>query len=612
MVTTMRELHSMELCGYTIMIIGILGIMFHSFGLEFWDPHLLILIIVILTVSLIFEVLRKTISVNEVIVRALMIFVGAVLYWFNLHLEGLLLLTVYGAAEILENVIERYAERRLRKLLEIIPRTVKVVKEGKVDIVDVKDVKEGDIVVVGHGERIPVDGVILDGEALVDESTITGEPKPREIKLYDEVLAGGLILTGAVKVKAIKPGSQSLITRIVELVEKYKKKKAAIESTIQKFSKIYLSLMLVASAITWITIGYYKALIFIAVGCPSAFLVTVPATLLASVSVYSRKGVIVKGTKPIESTSKTNVVAFDKTGTITLGRLELEKIILLQNNVNVNDILRYAASLEVYSSHPVAKAIIKEAKKRNVKLLSASEVNEKPALGVEGKVLGKHIFIGKVSNSTKKKFNILAEELEGKVVTELRIDDEPHAILIFSDVLDPKSKAVIEQLKNMKFKVIMITGDKKVNAEKIAKQLGINEYYAELKPEEKVRVIEKIKENRKNHVIMVGDGINDAPALAAANVGIAIGSLEAVGEAGDMVISRGSIELVPFIVKFAKYSMRKVYENITIILAAKLVAMVLGITGLLPLWAAVALGDDGGAIASLINIANILKSAYRS
>ena len=608
----MRELHDMKLYGYAIIAIGILGIIFHSLGLEFLDSYLLILIITILVVSLIFEILRRTISVNEAIVRTLMIFVGTVLYWFNLHLEGMLLLTVYGAAEILESVIERYAERRLKKLLEIIPRTVKVVKEGKVNIVDVNDVNEGDIVIVGRGERIPVDGVILDGEALIDESTITGEPRPKEIKLYDEVLAGGLVLTGAVKVKAIKPGSQSLVARTVELVEKYKKKKATIESTIQKFSRIYLSLMLVASAIAWIIIGYYKALIFIAVGCPSAFLVTIPATLLASVSVYSRKGIIVKGTKPIESASKTNVIAFDKTGTITLGRLELERIVLLRDSVSMDDILRYAASLEVYSSHPVAKAIIREAKKRNVKLLSASEVNERPALGVEGKVLGKHIFIGKVSDSTKKKLNILAEELEGKVITELRIDGEPYAILIFSDILDPKSKAVIEQLKNMKFKVIMITGDKKVNAEKIAKQLGIDEYYAELKPEEKVRIIEKIKENRRNRVIMVGDGINDAPALAAANLGIAIGSLEAVGEAGDIVISRGSIDLVPFIVKFAKYSMRKVYENIAIILAAKLAAIVLSVIGFLPLWAAVALGDDGGALASLINIANILKSAYRS
>lgn len=610
----MSEVHG-KIYGYLTIAIGIFAVILHKIGIEFIDTHLLLLMTLILAIFLLLELLKRAISINEVIVRTLMVFVGVTLFIFNLHFEGILLLTMYGFAEVLESIIEGYAEKKLRKLLEVIPRTVKMLKDNKITIIDVENVREGDLVIVGKGERIPVDGIVFDGEALIDESTITGEPKPRKIRVYDEVLAGGLVLSGAIKVRATKPGSESLISRIVKLVEKYKERKAKIETVVHKFSRIYLLAMLASATIAWFTLGYYKALIFIAVGCPSAFLVTIPATLLASVSVYSKKGIIVKGTKPIEAASKVRVVAFDKTGTLTLGKLVLEKIIKLENRISEKDIIKYVASLEVYSNHPIAKAVVEEAKKRNINLLPAFNVIEKPSLGIEGIVLGKYVFVGKAEHSElikyRSKEHSLIKELNGKIIAQLKIDGKTKAFLIFSDRINPESKAVMDELRKLKLKTIMITGDKKVNALKVAKQLNINNVYAELKPEDKVRVVKEIKKELAKNIAMVGDGINDTPALAAADLGIAVGNLEAVGEAGDLVISRGGINLVPFIFKFAKFSMKKVYENIIIVLLAKLTAITLGALGVIPLWTAVALGDDGGAILSLLNIAFILKARVR-
>jgi Cd2+/Zn2+-exporting ATPase len=524
---------------------------------------------------------------------------GIILYFTKLHFEGLLLLTMFGFAEVLESGIEKLAERSLKKLYELLPRVVKVVKDGEVISKKLDEVTEGEIAVVGKGERIPVDGIVVDGSAVVDESAITGEPVPREVNVNDKLLAGGLVITGSVFIKALRSGSKSLISRMIELVEKYKERKAVLETLVNRFSRYYLAIMLGVAAVVWLFAGYYKALIIIAVGCPSAFLVSVSATLLSSISIYSRRGIFIKGSKPIEELSKVKVLALDKTGTLTLGKLIFRRLIEIKDGIDEDEILAMVASVEIFSGHPVAKAIVDAAKERGLKIEAASDVQELTGVGIKGVVDGKEVYVGRAEEELIKKFDIR----EASVAVKVEINGEPVALMLFEDVVLDESKEVIDYLKRKMSKVVMITGDRRENAERIAKKLGIDEYYAELKPEDKVRIVERLKKECKCKIAVVGDGINDAPALAAADVGIAIGNLEMAGEAADIVITTGEIKALPQIYEYAKLTLRKTFENIGIILGAKTLAAVLGVLGLIPLWAAVGLGDDGGAAISMINIA---------
>ena|GEM_PF-3593568 len=593
-----------------VIALGITSMILHFFLFERLESVLLMAILLILGIWTIIDFLKGVTGASEEIVRVLMIFVGGVLLYFGLHLECILLMVMFGTAELIEERVKELAEHGLRKTLELMPRVVRVIEGEVVAMKDVGDVKAGDVVVVGRGERIPVDGVVVEGEALVDESAITGEPEPRSIGIFNEVIAGGLVLSGALRVRARVSGPESTLAQIVKLAERYKERKARIESIVHKFSRIYLSMMLVLAAVVWVTLGYYKALIVLAVGCPSAYLVAIPATLLLSLSVYARRGIVVKGTRPIEAASKVKVMALDKTGTLTLGDLFLEKIVILDGRFTENNVLAYAASLEVHSTHPIARAVLREARRRKIRLLKISDVMEVPAVGIQGKTLdGRRIFLGKLDiMRVKEHLPVEYTEIEGKTIVQLSVDDRIAALMVFSDRLNPKAKSMIKELKKLGLRILLLTGDKISNAKAVADALEITEFYAGLLPEDKVRIIEELKSVYRGRVAMVGDGINDAPALAASDVGIAIGSLEVAGESGDFVVPAQRIRNVPFIIKFSRRCMRAVMENISIILVTKIIALVLGLLGLLPLWLSVAVGDDGGVLLALLNTIKILRA----
>ncbi len=589
-----------QLVWVLIILASIAAVIVHELRL-LREPYLLLATLVILATYTTISLLRREKPGVEYIVLSLMLFVGILTYIFGLHVEGSLVLGLFAVAEILEEYAEERAEKNLYALMEYMPKRAKRILDGDVVEVDVKEVKSGDIVLVGRGDRVPVDGVVIEGSGSVDQSIITGEPLPMSVKQHSFVYAGSLVVGGAFKVRALTSGDQSLFTRLVSLIDKYKESRTQFERFIHRFSKIYLPLMLIFAFIAWLTLDIRVALVVIAIACPSAFLVSISTTFLTSLAILARRGILSKGTPPIERASKIGVIAFDKTGTLTLGKPQVEKIIVYDENLSEYDLLRLAASIEVASSHPLARAIVDKAQSMGLKLLDFKDIRELPGMGIVGKVDSNLVAVG-----SRELMDNIGVNSPGNI--EIR---SPHVyvannnqligLITFSDRINPESKRLVKELKRMKYRVVMLTGDKRVNAEKISSILGIDEFYAELNPEDKVRLINDLKTRYRNPVAMVGDGINDAPALAVADLGIAVGSLQAAIEAGDVALTSGSLENILYFFKLSREAFRKTVENITVITAAKAAVIILSILGLIPLWIAVAIGDDGALLLALIN-----------
>ncbi len=576
----------------TIMTISLASAMMHIAKLEAWDSTLLLVLVVLIAVYTAWEILRGREIEVEHIISFLMISVGLLTYWLNLHLEGILLLGMFGLAEILEQMAMEKAESGLRELMEYLPRKSKVKRNDEILEVDFDSIKRGDLVVVARGERLPVDGIVVGGEGHLDQSVVTGEPLPVKAGEGRYVYSGSLLLDGSLVVKALKVGKESFISRMLSMVEKFKERKSSSERLIQKFSKYYLPSMLLLSLLAWVLLGVRAAIVLVAVACPSAFLVAAPATTLTSLAIAARRGVLFKGSAPIEKAAKVRIAALDKTGTLTLGRLVIKDVKMDEES------FRLLASLELASQHPVAKAIVEEARNRGLRLSIPEEVEEFPGEGIRGRVEGVEVAAGKASF-------IGVEQDDGGMTVHLSVQDRYAGSISLGDKVNPEAKEIVDRLKDMGMHVVILTGDKRENAELIASSLGVEEFHAELSPEDKVRKIEELRKH--GPVAMVGDGINDSPALAAADLGVAVGSLEASIEAGDVALMSG-IGMLPWLFKSSKRSIKSFWTNIALVGLSKATAIVLGISGMIPLWTAVALGDDGGLLLVMGNLLAMAKS----
>ncbi len=535
--------------------------------------------------------------------------------------EAATILLLFSFAEYFEHYIEDRARKTVEKLVKYIPEKARVIRGNKEELIDIKKVMPGMEILIKPGERIPLDGVVIGGESYVDESIVTGESMPVFKKTGDEVYGSTLNVNGILKVRVTKLPEETLVSKIVKLVLEARSKKAKIENLVDRFSRYYVPAIIIAAVITavvpplfmgepirtWI----YRALIVLVIACPSAFIISVPATFFSAITLSARKGIIIKGGVYIEKMAEIKTAIFDKTGTLTLGS---PSILTDCRNSYFQDkeVLAYAAALERYSNHPIAKAIVRMAEKEDINFrdMKVANVREIPGKGIIGVVNGRTVMVGGVE---------MLEDRKGLNVKEL-VSDDTHtkvfvimekslaARLCLADRVREDAVEAIKRLKEMGIYTVILTGDKEDVAREIARELGVDEYYAELLPEEKLELVSRFQ-SKNGPVAMIGDGINDAPALAASDVGIAMSDVGAdvALESADMVLVKNRLTQIPYIYKLSKKTVEIARQNIAISLGTKLLLGALGVMGFIPLWFTVAVGDDGITLFLLLNILRLAR-----
>jgi Cd2+/Zn2+-exporting ATPase len=560
--------------------------------------------------------LKELVVEKRFSVEFLMTVAGFGALYLNFLFEAATVLFLYSLAEYFENYIEDRARRTVEKLSAFMPDHARVIIDSSEKSLKVGEVQLGTIILVKPGERIPLDGTVVEGLSNVDQALVTGESLPVTRKPGDCVYAGTLNTSGVLKIAVSKKAEETLVSRIVKLVVESRKRKASIEKLIGRFAKIYVPIVIALALFTatfmprivggpfqtWL----YRSLILLVVSCPSAFIVSVPATIFTAITVAARRGVIVKGGVYVEKLAKVNSVVFDKTGTLTLGKPVVHEVRGLEKSYEQT--LMYAAALDQFSNHPVAQAIVKKAVERhlNFSALKVTEVKEVPGKGIVGYVEGNHIAVGNME--LMEEYGCNCEQIMG-----LSENDKHTAVCVSVERAGAASVCVMDDvridaieaisaLKKTGIRTTILTGDKPEIANEIAEKLGVNEVHSELLPEDKLKIVEQMR-NKQGLVAMVGDGVNDAPALAASDVGIAMGGagVDVALESADVVLVKDELVQIPYLIKLSGKTVKVAKQNIAASLGVKLLLGALGLMGLTPLWFTVASGDDGVTMLLLLN-----------
>ena len=536
--------------------------------------------------------------------------------------EAATVLFLYSLSEYFENYIQDRARKTVEKLSQFIPDKARILVDGTEKSVDAKDVQPGMTILVKPGERIAIDGTVVEGVSSVNQALVTGESIPILKKPNDSVYAGTLNLNGVLKIVADKRAEDTLVSRIVKLVIESRKRKASIEKLVDKFARIYVPIIILLAALTAIfgptvaggsfEMWLYRSLILLVVSCPSAFVISVPATIFTAVAIAARKGVIIKGGIYIEKMNKVRAVVFDKTGTLTLGMPVVHNI----KTAGKPDrkILTYAAALEQFSNHPIARAIVKRATERDLSFdqLEVKDVEEVPGKGIAGYVNGEQVVIGNVDLMRKYRCNYekITAFYENDKHTSVcvSINKVGEATICLTDDVRRDAIEAVETLRRMGIHAAMLTGDKQEIAREIAEKLGINEVYAEIFPDVKLTIVDQMKA-RYGLVAMVGDGVNDAPALAASDVGIAMGGsgVDVALESADVVLVKDELIQIPHLIKLSQKTVKIAKQNIAASLGIKLLLGIFGLMGFIPLWFTVAAGDDGLTMLVLLNTLRLTR-----
>ena len=577
-------------------------------------------VIVLLNIAPVIYELKETLLENPFSISILMFIASISAFLIGSHLEAGLVLWLYNLAEIIEEKTTDKVRDTVEKLMNTMPKKVIAKRGEKLVEIPVEECLIGDMVVVRKGEMIPVDGVIIEGETVVDEANLTGESIPVEKGRGSEVFSGSINLGNPIMIRVTKHPEEFMVRKILKLVLESKERKARIEGLVQKFARVYtpliIALVLIVAILPSIAIGgepktwIYRAITILVIGCPSAFLISVPLTSLMGLIRSMKQGIMVKGSIYFEEVEASKTVAFDKTGTLTIGELSLSEIKTF-NGVSEEEVLKLVASIERFSTHPLADAITREAMRRKIKLVEPDNVEEHIGEGISGTIGNKTLIIGKSSlllkHGVKVNGKLNVETHKNKMIALVAINGKLAAQLVFDDKPRRETKQLIQKLRNKGYKTVILSGDKKEAVRKIAEDIGVDEFYAELKPEEKLEWVRKLRE--KGKVIMVGDGVNDAPALAEANVGIAISKLgnDVAIESADIVILNEKIDKILDIIETGKKVMKKQKTNLIATITLKISMIILGFLGYISLWEAV-LGDDGLTIALALNSLTLLKN----
>lgn len=532
--------------------------------------------------------------------------------------EGAAVIFLFYVAEFLEDYAGERAQNSIGDLLKLAPETAHVIR-GKQELkIHVHGVDLGEIVVVRPGDKIPLDGVVVKGSSDVDQAPITGESVPVSKKKGDIVFAGTINTEGYLEIEVTKKSDETIISRIIELVKESKNRKSKTESFIDRFATYYtptviLLAILVATVppFLWglaLNEWFYRALVLLVVSCPCALAISTPISMVSGITSATRKGVLIKGSEYVEEMRNVKAVVFDKTGTLTEGRLEVTDVLEVKG-YTPRDVLKIAGSLESQSPHPLAKAIVKKAQDEGLKLEKVHNFKSLTGTGLEGEINGKKFYIGKknlfegICIPTDK---IAEFESEGK--TSVLIGDTDHIIGLIGlmDRIRDESLNTVKFLKENKIVTIMLTGDNQGTARAVAAHLMLDEYYYGLLPADKVEKIDHLVE-RYGHVAMVGDGVNDAPALARANIGIAMGAAgsDVAIKTADVALMHDDLSKLEYLVKLSKKTMGVVKENVALSVLLKSSFAVFAILGVINLWMAVGIGDMGLSLAVILNALRI-------
>ena len=531
--------------------------------------------------------------------------------------EAVMVMVLYQIGEYLQDKAVEKSQNSITELMDIRPDYANIEKNGDLTKISPYEVKIGDTIIVKTGEKIPLDGIIIDGTATLDTSALTGESRPREVKIGDEAISGCINTNGLLKIRVTKGYGQSTVSKILDLVENASSKKTKTENFITKFAKIYTPVVVLAALFLAIlpplifgsnfSVWINRALTFLVISCPCALVISVPLGFFAGIGGASKCGILVKGSSYLELLSKPETIVFDKTGTLTQGCFKVVKIVQ-QEGTTKEELLELTAYAESYSNHPIALSI-KKAYDKNIDKNKISEISEIAGNGVRAEINGCSILVG--NENLLKNHNISYQKANetGTIVYTAKNSKFLGHIVISDELKEDAQKAIIE-LKKLKLQTVMLTGDTEESGLTVAKELNIDKAYTQLLPIDKVDKIEDIIEQKTKNksVIFVGDGINDAPVLTRADVGIAMGGLgsDAAIEAADVVIMDDKPTKVATAIKIAKQTLMIVKENIAFALGIKVLFLILGAFGFVTMWGAV-FADVGVTLIAVLNSLRALK-----
>ena len=562
----------------------------------------------------------KQVTKNKVLDENTLIVISAIgAYFVGKISEGIMVITLYEIGKILESKAVNKTRKSISDLMNIKPEYANLKINEEIKKVNPEEVKIGDIIMVKTGEKIPLDGVVISGDAQVDNSALTGESKLVNVTKNSKVLSGSINVNGLIEVKVEQTYENGTVSQILNLVENATDKKAKTETFVSKAAKIYtpviigLALLvaifmpLVVANVTYKE-SIYKALIFLVISCPCSIAISVPLSYFSGIGKASKKGILIKGSDYLDGIKDIKEIIFDKTGTITTGNFKVSEIHSLDEKYSEDEILEYFARGEKLSNHPIAKSILnKYEENQNKKELNVNDVEnfeEVSGKGLKYTYNNKNIKIGNSSFTGAKTENIVG------TVLYLNIDEQVVGSIVLSDEIKPKTKETMEKLHKLGIKTKMFTGDKKEIAEKIAKQVGIQAVKAEMLPQDKYNELDKIIEQREENkkVAFVGDGINDSPVLARADIGISmggIGSSSAI-EASDVVIMTDELNKIVDGIEISKKTNKIIIQNLIFAIGVKILTLLLSLFGIADMWQAV-FADVGTTLITIFNTLRILK-----
>lgn len=551
-------------------------------------------------------------------------FILAILTRSEDYLEAVAVMLFYQIGEWFQDYAVDKSRKNIAKLMEIKPDYANIEIDGSIVQEDPDNIEIGQIIIIKPGEKVPIDGIVISGESSLNTSALTGESIPRNVGVDSEVISGSININGLLKVKTTKKFEDSTVSQILDLVENASSKKANTDKFISKFARYYTPIVCISALLLaiipplFITIflggdanwmdWIYRALIFLVISCPCALVVSVPLTFFSGLGGASKEGILIKGSNYIESLAKTKTIVFDKTGTLTKGVFEV--VAIHDNKMNQDELLEYAALAESYSTHPIS-AGIQKAYGNTVDRDRVSNIEEIAGKGIKANVDDKEVIIG--NDKLMELFDIKYIPCEhiGTIV-HIAINNEYEGHIVISDKIKETSKNAVSSLKHLGIKsTIMLTGDSNKIADYVASSIGLDEYYSELLPQDKVIYVEKImQENPKEYnLAFVGDGINDAPSLMRSDVGIAMGSIgsDAAIEAADVVIMDDNPLKIAKSIKISKRIIKIVYQNIVFALGVKFIVLLLGVFGLASMWSAI-FADVGVTILAVLNSLRALSA----
>ncbi|MEW6600214.1 MAG: cation-translocating P-type ATPase [Nitrospirota bacterium] len=535
--------------------------------------------------------------------------------------EGAAVIFLFFVAESLEEYAGDNAKQSIRKLLKLTPETA-VIKKGTAETeLHTHEVITGDVMVIRPGSKIPLDGKVVSGHTYVNESPITGESAPIEKTVGENVYSGTLNEEGYLEAVVTKKADDTVLSRIVKLVEEAEKKKSKTEKFTDKFARIYTPAVIIMAVTAFLVSTFilglplnewlYRSLVLLVISCPCALAISTPVAMVSALTSAAKHGVLIKGATFIEELSRTKAFAFDKTGTLTKGTLEVTDITGLNGN-SPEDVLAAAASLESRSGHPIAAAINRKAASQGIRSEDVTGFKSIKGKGLRAEISGGLYYAGARNLFNGTSIQVPAElprfEAEGKTSILISRDDQVLGIIALGDELRSHAPATIANLKKLKIRTEMLTGDNREVAAIIAAKSGVDEYHAELLPEDKVKVVDKLN-TVFGSVAMVGDGVNDAPSLAAANIGIAMGAAGAdvAIETADIALMHDDLSKIDYLIHLSKKTMQVVKQNIAVSIIIKGSLVLLTLTGLINLWLAVAVGDMGLSLAVISNAIRLTR-----